>query len=79
MIISSVKDYPAELKKALQEQFGQFIELGPETPLPIENLYQTKETLGKDRLAAVGAYDLYPNTNILVIDAGTAITYDFIK
>ncbi|HKL32104.1 MAG TPA: type III pantothenate kinase, partial [Tangfeifania sp.] len=49
-------------------------------PLPIENLYQTKDTLGKDRIAAVvGAFDLYPNTNVLVIDAGTAITFDIIN
>jgi type III pantothenate kinase len=54
--------------------------LSANTPLPIENRYLTKETLGKDRIAAVvGAYDLYPNQNLLVIDAGTAITYDFIN
>lgn len=78
-ILSSVRAYSEELKKALQEKMDTFIELNHETPLPIENCYQTKETLGNDRLAAVvGAYDLYPNTNILVIDAGTAITYDLL-
>ena len=36
--------------------------------------------MGKDRLAAVaGAIGLYPNTNLLVIDAGTAITYELIN
>jgi type III pantothenate kinase len=54
--------------------------LDEKTPLPIKNEYRTKSTLGKDRLAAVvGANDLYPNTNILVIDAGSAITYDLIS
>ena len=79
VIVSSVKDYPEELRAYLQTVFETFIELDATTPLPIENCYQTKETLGKDRIAAVvGAYDLYPDTNILVIDAGTAITYDIL-
>jgi type III pantothenate kinase len=80
VIISAVKDYSSELRKHLQNRFPLFIELDNSTPLPIENLYQTKETLGKDRLAGVvGANHLYPGTNILVIDAGTAITYDLIN
>ena len=79
VILSSVKDYSAELKKALQNKFETFIELNHTTPLPIENCYKSKETLGKDRIAAVvGAFDLHPDTNILIIDAGTAITYDIL-
>ena len=69
----------AELKTALKDSFEKFIELDSTTPLPIENKYKTKETLGKDRLAlAVGAFDLYPESNCLIIDAGTAITYDIV-
>jgi type III pantothenate kinase len=80
VILSSVKGCPTELKEVLEQQFETFIELNSNTPLPIENCYQTKETLGNDRIAAVtGAYDLYPNTNNLVIDAGTAITYDLLN
>lgn len=46
---------------------------------PVKNHYATPQTLGLDRLAAViGAYQLYPLTNTLVIDAGTCITYDYI-
>uniref|UniRef100_UPI003217BC62 type III pantothenate kinase n=1 Tax=uncultured Draconibacterium sp. TaxID=1573823 RepID=UPI003217BC62 len=78
-ILSAVKDYPNELKTALQNKFKTFIELDSNTPLPIANCYQSKKTLGKDRIAAVvGAFDLYPQKNILVIDAGTAITYDIL-
>ncbi|SHF51369.1 type III pantothenate kinase [Mariniphaga anaerophila] len=80
VILSSVKNYSQELKKYLQKTFNTFIELDEETPLPVENCYNTKETLGKDRLAAaVGAFHLYPNKNVLIIDAGTAITYDLIN
>lgn len=78
-ILSSVKDYSDELKIALTQQFNTFIELDATTSLPVENCYESKETLGKDRIAAiVGAFHLYPKTNVLVIDAGTAITYDLL-
>jgi len=80
VILSTVKDYSMKLKTALQNKFEYFIELGANTPLPIENCYKTPETLGKDRIAAaVGGFDLYPNTNLLIIDAGTAITYDIVN
>jgi type III pantothenate kinase len=68
-----------ELLSKLKHKSTVLIELSHHTPIPIENKYQTPETLGKDRLAAVvGATFLKPDSDILVIDAGTAITYDFI-
>jgi type III pantothenate kinase len=80
VILSAVKDYSPKLKTALQQKFECFIELNANTPLPIENCYKTPETLGKDRIAAaVGGFDLYPDTNLLIIDAGTAITYDILN
>ncbi|MEL6673672.1 MAG: type III pantothenate kinase [Bacteroidota bacterium] len=45
---------------------------------PIENLYQTPHTLGVDRiLSVIGARYHHPDQAVLVIDAGTAITYDY--
>ncbi|MBK6283099.1 MAG: type III pantothenate kinase [Draconibacterium sp.] len=80
VILSAVKDYSPTLKSTLQNKFEHFIELDANTPLPIENCYETPETLGKDRIAAVvGGFDLYPDTNLLIIDAGTAITYDILN
>ncbi len=80
VILTATKDYSPELKNVLQQNFEQFIELDANTPLPIENCYETKDTLGKDRIAAaVGAFDLSPDTNVLIIDAGTAITYDILN
>ncbi len=80
VILSAVKDYSPELKSTLQNKFERFVELDFKTPLPIENFYKTPETLGKDRIAAVvGGFDLYPDTNLLIIDAGTAITYDVLN
>jgi type III pantothenate kinase len=49
-----------------------------QTQIPIQNKYQSISSLGSDRIAAsIGAYYLYPNNNVLVIDAGTCIKYNF--
>lgn len=78
-ILSAVIDLPFEIIQFLTENCRQFIELNHLTPVPVENRYETPETLGKDRLAAVvGAVSLQPDKELLVIDAGTAITYDFV-
>jgi len=79
-ILSSVKPVDDEILQFLSGNFDLFIELDHQTELPIENLYETPETLGKDRLAAaVGANELFPDQNLLIIDAGTAITYDLVS
>ena len=79
-ILSSVKPVDEEILQFLSGNFDLFIELDHQTELPIENLYETPETLGKDRLAAaVGANELFPDQNLLIIDAGTAITYDLVS
>ncbi|WP_343328918.1 type III pantothenate kinase [Polaribacter staleyi] len=48
--------------------------------VPFINLYKTPKTLGVDRIALVtGAVKQFPNKNVLVIDAGTCITFDFVN
>lgn len=52
-------------------------------PLPFRMGYETPQTLGSDRLAAAaGAWRLYgtggPRRSIVVVDAGTAVTYEVI-
>lgn len=77
-IISSVS-YPTEPFRRFFNNIP-FVEFSSTTPLPISNLYQSPSTLGSDRLAvAVAANGLFPKKNVLIIDAGTAITYDFIN
>ena len=73
VIISSVRD-------KVDGDFGiKTLYLNHLTPLPITINYETPETLGNDRIAnIVAASVLYPNKNILIIDAGTCITIDFI-
>ena len=64
------------------EQLSRFFDVkifDHHTPVPVNNLYETPGTLGVDRLAAVvGAAALFEKSDILVIDAGTCITYDFV-
>ena len=79
VIISSVVNDSREMIDYLGSLFPTCIELDHHTPLPLVNCYRTPETLGYDRIAAaVGAYTIYPGKNVLVIDAGTAITYDIV-
>ena len=77
-IVSTVTEYPEGLMAFLKQNFTS-VELTVKTSLPFINGYSTPKTLGKDRLAAVaGAQHKLPNKNVLVVNAGTCITYDFI-
>lgn len=79
-IISSVVNIEPAVVNALSRLSHHFVLFDHNTPLPIRNGYDTPHTLGQDRLAAaVGAAELYPNENLLIIDAGSAITYDFLS
>jgi type III pantothenate kinase len=51
-----------------------------DSKVPFTNLYQTPKTLGVDRIAlVVRAVSQFPEKNVLIIDAGTCITYDFVN
>ena len=77
-IYSSVSGLDKQIIKIIQDLDFHII-FNHTTPIPIQNLYETKHSLGTDRLAgAIGANYLFPQTNLLVIDIGTAITYDFV-
>ena len=80
MLSSVINPETNSLPAHLQTIFPGYKTLTHETPLPFTVNYKTPETLGKDRIAVVaGASYLYPGKDILVIDAGTAITYEFIS
>lgn len=54
-------------------------ELSSQVPLPLVIDYLTPSTLGPDRIAAaVGAWSHFPGENSLVVDMGTAVTYDVV-
>lgn len=79
LIYSSVGESHSPLESEYLSKLKHRLILSSDTPVPVEVLYD-RSSLGGDRLAAVvGAYKLsqgaYP---LLVIDAGTAITYEYI-
>ena len=79
-IISSVVNVEAAIVNTLNRRSQHFVLFDHNTPVPIVNKYETPQTLGQDRLAAaVGAKSLCPQENLLIIDVGSAITYDFVS
>jgi type III pantothenate kinase len=77
-IISSVANIPEEVIMYLKNKTHLFF-VTIETLFPFQNKYETPQTLGIDRKVLVtGAVLKYPNQNVLIIDAGTCITYDFV-
>jgi type III pantothenate kinase len=75
-IISSVNEEISKLEDHLKER-TKYIRFSASVKAGVINKYKSPETLGLDRFAGViGAKSLFPDTNCLVIDAGTCITYD---
>lgn len=78
-ILSATGDTPSDLLVFLKATFNHFIDFSQKTPIPYKSEYKTQSTLGLDRIAAAAyASHYYKNKNVLIIDAGTAITYDLI-
>lgn len=80
-IYSSVVNLSEAMGKAMSSIPFPMMKLVPgQTKIPITNKYHTPHTLGSDRLAAaVGAYMKHRDCDVLVIDVGTCITYDFVN
>ncbi len=79
VIVSSVITDCESLLDEISKLQCPVIRFDKSTPLPLEVNYRTPGTLGSDRIAAaVGAWGEAPGRNILVIDAGSAITIDFV-
>ena len=77
-IISSVGNLKADCIELATENID-LITLDAQTKLPFINSYKTPKTLGVDRIALVSAsVKEFPKKNVLIIDAGTCVTYDFI-
>ena len=56
------------------------IQLDSSTNIPFLNKYLTPKTLGVDRIALVSsAVAKFPGKDVLIIDAGTCITFDFVN
>ena len=79
IIVSSVGK-PDVIDVNLLTGCKKIIRLDHKTKVPFKNKYETPKTLGVDRIALVAAAaDQYPKENVLIIDAGTCITYDILN
>ena len=78
-IVSSVIELGHEQREAIESLPCHVRWFNNTTNGPLTVNYKTPQTLGTDRLAAaIGAWSEAEGQNILVIDAGSAITIDFI-
>ncbi|MDG2343253.1 MAG: type III pantothenate kinase [Flavobacteriales bacterium] len=76
-IVSNVGN--VELENKVLSAYSSIIQMSSTLKLPIQSSYLSMETIGNDRLAnAVGAFVENPNSNSLIIDAGSCLTFDFI-
>ena len=78
-IVSSVADLNEKVVDFLATN-TQIVHYTHQTALPITILYKSVETLGLDRIAnAVGAAAMFPEKNVLSIQAGTCLVFDFVN
>jgi len=77
-IVSSVGSLSENQLATLKNRYD-LVMLSHQTAVPFLNEYSTPKTLGVDRIALMSAAAIqYPKKNLLVIDAGSCITYDFL-
>jgi type III pantothenate kinase len=73
-IVSSVGGMTTKIQSMLDGILSNAVKV------PFQNRYKTPETLGVDRMALVSAAAVqFPNKNVLVVDAGTCVTYDIVS
>jgi len=78
-IVASTKKLTTSFKKAFLSLPNAHV-LSSKTKLPITLAYKTKTTLGADRMAACcGGQNLHKQTDLLIITAGTCITYNMLE
>lgn len=80
VILSSVAGRPEEDFMPAGRKEIPIIHLNHLTPMPITLRYESRETLGYDRIAAAaGAWAIHPDQPVMVIDMGTAVTIDVLE
>ncbi|HSO78537.1 MAG TPA: type III pantothenate kinase [Bacteroidales bacterium] len=78
-IISSVATEPADVITLVRENIKNVHHLTWRSEYPFKIKYSSPETLGVDRLAAAaGALLKFNGHDLLVIDAGSAVTFDIV-
>ncbi|MFW5768279.1 MAG: type III pantothenate kinase [Bacteroidota bacterium] len=79
-ILSSTAKESVRFLTGIRKMCTELICFDETIPIPLKLDHQTPESLGADRKAAcVGAAVLFPEKPLLVVDAGTALTFDFLS
>ena len=79
IMLSSVRPIPESILSKPKNRSCRLIVLSSNIEMPFKSLYKTPKTIGADRLALVaGAVFGFSNKPVLIIDAGTCITFDFV-
>lgn len=79
VIISDVRNVKNKVLEIIKDA-KKIILFNNNIKLPIRVEYKTPKTLGSDRIAtAVGAYSIFGDIPLLVINSGTAITIDIVE
>jgi len=77
-IVSSVGNFTEIELSKIKKKFPVFV-LTDKAKIPFKNKYATPKTLGVDRIALVASAAVqFPKKNVLIIDVGSCITYDFL-
>lgn len=77
-VVSSVVEN--ELTNTLSHHFDHLLVIDHQSKLPFKSDYETFQTLGIDRICNVAALSkLSPGTNVVSVDIGTCIKFDFLK
>ena len=80
VVLSSVKDDKNMVRQLAELTGTDPLVISASVNLPFTIGYLSPKTLGSDRIAAIaGAYNKFRGSNVLVIDAGTAVTYDILQ
>ena len=78
-VVASTRGEADDVVETVRPFADYLLEFTSQTPVPIDSVYRTPETLGRDRLAAaVGAAALCPGRDVLIVDFGTAVTIDLV-
>ena len=82
LLISGSGDIYSKGLNQVRGMFASYVDFNRANKLriPLCMEYETPKTLGVDRVAdAVAAVKLFPGCEILIVDAGTAITIDYVS
>ncbi len=79
-VVASTRGGAEQICEQLRSKIDRVLHFSSQTEVPIEVEYSSRQTLGADRIAvAVGVVCEMGIRNALIVDMGSAITYDVVE